>query len=176
MTVSFIFTELFWGTLLILFGISILIKVLLGIDIPIVRIFVALILIYGGVTLVLGTLPQYSKESIIFQKASLKPKKLESMYTIALSSATLDFSSLRFKEPQEVKVTTILGSTKIKLNKSLPTEIYVNTSFANAQLPNDDKVSFSGSYPYKIPADSTQEPLLKLQANVVLGNLEISTE
>ncbi len=176
MTMSFFFTELFWGALLILFGISILIKVLLGIDIPIVRIFVALLLIYAGVSLVIGQLPQYSKESILFQKAELKPEKLESMYTVALSSATLDFSAIRLKKPQSVKVNTILGTTKIKLNKSLPTELLVNASFANALLPNHDKISFSGKYRYQIPPDSTETPLLKLEANVVFGNLEIITE
>jgi hypothetical protein len=173
---SFIFTDLFWGMLLILLGISILVKVLLGCNIPIVRIFLALLLIYGGTSLIIGTLPQYSEETILFQKADLKPQKLESTYTIALSSARLDFSSIRLKEPQKVKVTTILGNTKIKLNKSIPTELYINTAFANAKLPDDNKVSISGSYAFKMPADSTQKPLLKLEANVVLGNLEINAE
>ena len=68
------------------------------------------------------------------------------------------------------------SSSKIKLNKSLPTELLVNASFANALLPNHEKISFSGKYRYTIPPDSTETPLLKLEANVVFGNLEITTE
>ena len=51
---QFFGTPLFWGIILILFGIAVVVKAVFRIDIPLGRILIALVLIVWGVTLLSG--------------------------------------------------------------------------------------------------------------------------
>ena len=51
---GFVFSEVFWGIFLIIIGLIIVVKVVFGINIPLMRIILALLLIYIGVSYLTG--------------------------------------------------------------------------------------------------------------------------
>jgi hypothetical protein len=169
---NFLFSEFFWGSALILFGLSLILKVLLGIDIPILRLFMGGLVIYAGLSFILGQgFSCYKKHTIIFNKSRLKPENINKL-TTAFSDTVLDLSNLNITNTETVKINTLFGQTVIKLDKTIPTEIIVNASFANATLPNNNSISF-GSLRYKTSDNLKESPRLILEASVVFGNLEI---
>ena len=55
MKMSFLFGHIFWGILLLLWGISLILKGFNIVDLPLVKIFIAVIIILFGLRLLFGT-------------------------------------------------------------------------------------------------------------------------
>mgnify|MGYP003990967287 FL=1 len=60
----FLFSGLFWGVMLVLFGASMILRAVFNLDIPIFRIIFALVIIYFGVKLLLGRQSFKSDENL----------------------------------------------------------------------------------------------------------------
>ena len=53
-TMGFLSSGIFWGTIVVIFGISMLLKAVFHIDLPVFRILLGLIVIYFGLRLITG--------------------------------------------------------------------------------------------------------------------------
>ncbi len=68
MKMGFLASGVFWGSVIILFGISIILNSVFGISIPVFKIVLALILIYFGISILAGKAFNVPKVSTINDK------------------------------------------------------------------------------------------------------------
>lgn len=164
--------SLIWGTILILLGISLVLKSLFRITIPLVRPFLGCVMIYLGLTIMMDPFHQTAdKRTVIFAKSNLVAQDHVHTYNTTFGSSTVDLTTFKQStEPQHVTINTVLGATEIILNPALVTKITVNAISARAELPDETLVSF-GRNIYR--SSDAQEPELIVDINAVLANVSV---
>lgn len=165
---------MFWGVLLILLGISIILKVLFNITIPIFRIAFALLLIYLGVKILTGGFGiERKKNTVLFNDSKIEYTESSDEYNVLFGKGVVNLSNVSLeKKTVEVKVNTVFAEGTIRINPALPTKILVNSAFAGARMPDGNVISF-GNYTYKTKSFKENENYLKIEANVVFGSLKV---
>lgn len=162
--------SLIWGTILILFGLSFILKSVFQITVPLVRPFFGGVLIYLGLSIMMDPFNESpDKKSVIFGRTNIVGSPTIKTYNVTFGSGLIDLSQLIFVEPRQITVNTVMGSSAVILPDT-PTKVRVNAIFARAGLPDETLVSF-GRNVYK--TDDEHEPKLVLQVNVILGNVDI---
>ena len=174
MRIDFIFTGTFWGIMLILFGLSAILKTY-DIHFPFARIIFALIFIYIGVAILVGGpfLTKY-ENTALFNKQHIKvTDHINDEYNIIFGKGTIDLTDIQAKKTwTDVEINTVFGSSKVLIDSSNPIKIKVSSAFAGAQLPDGSTISF-GDYTYTKKGTDTEGKLINIEASVVFGNLEI---
>lgn len=161
------------GILLIFIGLTAILKTF-NIDIPFVRIFIGLLIIYVGATILFGgTLINIDQNTIIFSNKTFKITDYsEDEYNIIFSSGVIDLSELTINDyHKEIEINTIFSSSSILLDSKMPINLKVSSAFGVAEMPNGNKISF-GDYDYtNIKEDDNYT--LNLKSSVVFGSSTI---
>lgn len=172
MIINFLFSALVIGTLLTLAGISLLIEALFGINIPIFKTFFALIIIYLGFMLITGSFSTSDKSTgIRFTKQTTTANNETRDYSIFFSSGLLDFSKIDPAKPMQTKLNIIFSNNTLLLNPAIPTIIKAHSALSNVTFPHETNI-YLGNSTYKSHPEGTI-PVLEIEANVALSNLEI---
>jgi hypothetical protein len=163
--------SLIWGTILVLLGLSLVLKSLFHITIPLVRPFVGCVLIYLGLSIMMDPFNEsVDKKTIIFGKSIIHGHESVHTYNITFATGVIDLSAMPVVEPKYVTVNTVFGSGELILNAAIPTKVTVNAMGARAALPDETLVSF-GRNTYKTVDE--RDPLLTVHLNVVFGNVDV---
>jgi uncharacterized membrane protein YfcA len=163
--------DLMPGIILVLLGVSLLLRVLLGIDFPIFRVLLAGFLIYTGINLLHDTKKNCNKKHTVWfreQKIVVTPTT-SSCFSIGCAKSILDFSSLE-SGTNAFNVSIFCSSGTVIINKRVPTQIIINSGFASTALPTDDTIIF-GNYTYKNHPQTI--PALIIRTQVVFGALSV---
>jgi predicted membrane protein len=165
--------SLIWGTILILLGISLLLKSLFRITIPLVRPFLGCVMIYLGLTIMMDPFHQTpDKRTVIFAKSNLIAQETVHIYNTTFGASKVDLTTLQqHTEPQQITINTVLGATEIMLDPTITTKITVNAICARAELPDETLVSF-GRNIYR--SSDANEPQLIIHINAVLANVSVT--
>jgi predicted membrane protein len=131
------------GLFLILFGISIFLKELFGISIPLFKLILAIFLIYLGVSLILDMRIK-DQRTIFFGHHTTRPHDTRtSSYQTMLGENTIDLTGLIYdRKPEILYISTIFGKTIIYLDPDIPTKIIAHSSFGEIQLPDGSTGTF----------------------------------
>jgi predicted membrane protein len=181
---GFVFSGLFWGSLLILVGIAIIIKVVFKIDIPIVRLFFAFFFIYLGISVLVGGFSSKKAGTIAFDDSTIDaemdfkieegetPKKKRD-YNIIFGKGTIDLSKIPLADKNiKVEVNTIFGQSDVYIDPDMPIIIEASSAFAGMRMPDGDSLAF-GNKNYFTKSFSKEEPYIKIEANVVFGAMRL---
>lgn len=167
---------LFWGILLMVLGVSLIIKVVFNIHVPIFRIVLAFILIYLGLRILFGNIKSDdNKNDIIFSEARITEiDRMNREYNVIFGKSTFDFTNIEFQyeKPVDVEVNSIFGGSVIQISKDVPVLIKGETVFANLKLPNGN-TSFFGDLEYRSDNFDEAKPYLFIKASAVFGSIEI---
>jgi hypothetical protein len=171
---GFIFSEIFWGVLLIILGASVVIKAVFHISIPIFPIIIAFILIYGGIRILMGGFGVSNPQNmVLFNDATIQIINPKDTYNVLFGRGVIDLTKVTLtKETPKVQINTIFGGGVIRLNPATPVKIVVNSAFAEAVMPDGNKVQF-GNTSYQSKSFKEGQDYLLIEANVVFGGLEI---
>lgn len=162
--------SLIWGTILILFGLSFILKSVFQITVPLVRPFFGGVLIYLGLSIMMDPFNESpDKKSVIFGRTNIVGNPMIKTYNVTFGSGVIDLSQLTFAEPTQITINTVMGSSIVIL-PDVSAKVRVNAIFARAGLPDETLVSF-GRNVYK--TDDEAEQKLFVQVNVILGNVDI---
>jgi len=163
-----LFSGVFWGILLIVLGILVLLKVF------VFRVILALLLIYAGIKILTGgPIFKKGKNTIMFTDAKIEAANYSEKYNILFGKGVLDFSNISLTNASiKAEINTIFAAGTIKINPALPTEIIVSSAFSGAKMPDGNVVSF-GKYTYKTSNFKPEENHLTIQANIVFAGLQI---
>lgn len=171
---NFLFGGLFWGALLVLIGLSMILKAFFKIDIPVVRLIFAIIIIYWGLQLLFGTrFSRKSENNVIFDNAAFEKVETGKEYNVIFGRSVIDLRDLQLSEGKsKIEINVVFGYGLIYINPDLPMKIVVSTVFAESRLPRG-QVGFFGDHVYKTPAYVEGEDYLKVELDVVFGNAVI---
>ena len=170
----FLFSGLFWGVMLVLFGISMILRAVFNLDIPIFRIIFALIIIYFGVKLLLGRQAFKNETNYsMFRSSTVTMKESGGEYDVIFGQSNIDLSNIDVSGgSKKVSVDVVFGSGHLLIDPEIPMKLNVSTVFADCKLPHRN-ISFFGDSNYKTPAYVEGENYLLLNIDVVFGNVVI---
>jgi hypothetical protein len=176
MKMGFMFTGLFWGIVLMLLGMSVILNGVFHIHIPLFRIIMGVVIIYFGFKVMLGNQWHGHGQHALFSDVRVDATMNNGKeFNVIFGKGDIDFSNIELTETRKVKVNTIFGGTILKISPQLPLKIIVSAVFSGANLPDGNMVSF-GDYTYQSENFSDGTPYLEIDANVVFGGLDIIQE
>jgi predicted membrane protein len=168
---------LFWGAILIVIGLSLILRIFF--DISIIRIIIAFMLIFIGIKLLVGKRIFCSESDdnqfFIGERIYKTIPRNNSDYNTIFSKTTYDFREIdSLKVPRtKVSFNTVFGNTEILLPKGMNVQVKTDAVFAAAKLPNGNTIAF-GTANFSSENFDANAPQLIIEANVVFGNLEIN--
>jgi len=173
---GFLFTQMFWGIFLVLLGLVMIIKVVFGIHIPFLRLFISFLLIYMGISMLMGHFTRKEgQRSIVFDESRIQAGG-SGKYDIIFGSGVIELAEPEASQGvTRVQVNVVFGSAVIKIKPGTPVKLTVDAAFAGANLPNGNQISF-GEASWQSPGLDESKPYLLLDTDVVFGSLDIMTE
>ena len=170
-------TGLFWGIILILIGLSIVIRIVFNIDLPVFKLLVAFFFIWLGMRIMMGhnenSRQRDYKNDVIFNENYFKGAGIENKeYNVVFGKGVYDFRDIDLKESVKIKLSTVFGGAEIKLKKGTPYKIVTEAVFGGIRLPNDNTSVFGKSH---FQSDNFNQafPHLYIKAEVVFGGIEL---
>ena len=161
--------NLFWGVLVLLFGLSIIFKAIFGFTFPIMKPLLGAFFIYLGIMMIFNI--RHGAHFTRWGDSHVKISHPARQYSVVFGNGTIDLSQMEMpKKPIRVKLNTVFGQSDITLNKKIPTRIRLNSIFSEAQLPYED-LEQTGSDSYQM---GDEKALLNLEINVVFGKTVVN--
>ncbi len=159
----------FIALILILIGVSILIKSIFNINIPVFRILLGALFIFIGIKILVG------REFYIFSNRSLNytNNSRHSDYNNIFGKTDIDMTG--YPTPEGIKkleINTVFGGGILRISENIPIVIKANSAFSGIKFPNETVISF-GQYTYKTQAAENSNSYYEVTVNVVFGGLEI---
>ena len=171
--------SLFWGILLILVGLSLILKIVFNIDFSIFRVIIAFFLIYLGVKLFIGKdfslFPNADKDTqVVFSEKTIKTVEGGKEYNVMFGGAKFDLREMPFPDSValHIKINTIFGGTQVMVNPEVPIQVNSNTVFAGTKMPDGNTSAF-GSLNYENESAKKGKAKLIIETNTVFGGLQI---
>jgi predicted membrane protein len=160
-----LFGSLFWGILISLIGFSIILKYVLNIDLPLVRIFFGIILIIVGVRIIVGHSgkPQGGHNKHVNYYNSSRD------YSIVFSNGTVDLTGFTDGQKIPYEVNVVFGHATVLVPDSMNLEVNSTTVFGSTIFPERAYNGF-GEDTFKLN-NNPDAPLLKIETNAVFGRL-----
>ena len=168
---GFLFTKIFWGCFLVVWGLSVVISEIIGKKIPIGRFFLAFLLIYCGIYLI----TRFNKPTKTKLKTNYKTEKnyVHSQetgeYIVVFGNNIIDISGLKADKPLEVN--TVFGSTDLYLSPDKTYILTLNTVFGNVYVPTHPAVNF-GTNEIVVGDEEAEEKII-LSINTVFGKTNV---
>jgi len=171
---GFIFSSFFWGAVIILFGLSIILNAIFNIKIPVFSIIIAMIFIWLGLKILFGAFGvKTSRNTVVFSEGSLKISETNEDYNVVMGRGTIDLTEAEIKDDiQKIEINVVFGKADVKIDSSLPMTMKVSSVFASAHMPGGN-VAAIGNNTYATPNYKKDIPHLAVKADVVFGELNI---
>jgi hypothetical protein len=179
MKMGFLFSPVFWGVVLVLWGCALVLNVLFHLNIPVFRMLIALIIIFVGIQMLLGWKgkPWYNVHSdehnVIFGHSIQNATPSTKEYNIIFSNGEVDITD---PNPEwvnsKLEVNTIFSSGLLKINPEIPAKIVTTAAFGRMFTPDNHQLVM-GDHVYQTPALKENQPYLLIEATVVFGNMEV---
>jgi hypothetical protein len=169
-----------WGSFFILIGLNIFLKAF-GVDLPIFRVLVALLIIWLGISIllpgkrVLGWchINSHTGRETVFAESKLQGEELSGDYSVVFGSTEMDLTAVPLQEKtKDIHVNVVFGQSKIKIDKSRPLRVTGHAAFGGISTPGGGSTAF-GTVNYATESYKEGEPHLALDVNAVFGNIEI---
>lgn len=168
---------LFWGSLVVLWGVSIILNATFNIHIPFVRIAFGLIVVYFGIRILTGGRPRNegvrTDQSVVFSDGMFDGAELKDSYSVVFGSAEFDLTRTALgRSGGRTSIHTVFGSSTVRVGAKQAVRIRVSSAFGEAKMPDGNTTSF-GQMAWESPAARSSDRVLDLTAEVVFGRLEV---
>lgn len=170
---------IFWGIVLIIIGLGIVIRVVFNIDFPVFKFLVALFFIFLGIRIMFGSFGLFhfnyhsGKGDIIFNERVIHGTPEEDEYNVVFGKGVFDFRDIDLSEgPIKTKMATVFGGSEIKINSDTPIKIKADAVFGGVELPERNTAVFGTSH-YTSENFSEDTNYLYLKIDVVFGGVEV---
>jgi predicted membrane protein len=172
-----LFSAAFWGVLLIIIGVLLVIKYVFNIQFPVGRIVIAVLFIYFGLRLLLGNQGMFccGKSSCsnytAFSDREFKYSPSENEYRCVFGSSRLDLSDVQIAENKTIELSVAFGEFRVKINRNSNVEIISNTAFGST-FTQDNSVNGFGERTFRMPGFNEALPRLTIKTNVAFGSMK----
>jgi|LSQX01.1.fsa_nt_gb predicted membrane protein len=130
MKMNFFITNVFWGILLVLWGVSLILKGLNIVDLPLVKIFVAIVIIMFGVRLLFGGRCSHNvkhSHRVVHSSGSHE-------HTTVFGSQLVDLTNID-PNSDPIEVNSVFGSTIVHLPSDIDFKIESSAVFGPVVIP-----------------------------------------
>jgi len=174
-SMEFFSSAVFWGVIVLLIGVSIILKAAFNVSFPFVRILIGIFFIWLGFKVMFGIRFTNSSYSIAFSNGTLKHDAKHDDYSVTFGNATFDFTDVVITDKdQRAKVSTIFGNGTVIVSSLTPVEFEMSTAFGQVQSPGNSANGF-GKSRWTSPGGDLSKPHLVIEGNAVFGKLELVT-
>ena len=170
----------FWGALLILIGLALIIRFVFNVEFPVVKVLFAMFFIYLGLRILFGSFGMFKLETgpddVIFSEKEFIQPKHNKEYNIVFGKGNFDFTDIDLSEGNvNVKIGTVFGASEIRIDRDMPVKIVADAVFSGAQLPDGNTAVF-GSSSYQSESFDPDSNHLKIKLDVVFAGVEVKRE
>ena len=169
----FLSSGIFWGFVVILFGIGILLKSVFHINIPFFKIFVGIVVILFGISIIFDAV-KFKKIEAVFGYYNFNSGTIEKEYNIVFSKEAMDISNFDFSNynGEFIKINSVFSSSEIYLSRDFQYEIRAESAFGTVRLPNGENVSF-GNIARLENAENSELKRINLHVSSVFSETKI---
>lgn len=164
MKMGIFFGNLFWGILLVLWGISMILRGF-GISLPLAKVFFAVIIILFGIKLLVGG--SWKMKTGGIHSRSVKGDKIE--YTTLFASQNIDLKHVRPGD-KPIEVTVVFGSAYVELPADVVFEVEPTTVFGSMITPRQSHFGFGDNR--QVFNEGSSGEKVFIEANSIFGRLE----
>jgi len=171
---GFLFSSFFWGSVVILIGLSIILNAVFNIKIPVFSIIIALVFIYLGLRILFGSFGiKTSRNTVVFSSNDIKSSNKNEEYNIIFGKGSIDLSNIELDDEHlDFEVNVVFGRADVMIDPAKPFIIKVSSVFSGAHLP-DGNVAAIGNNSYVSPGYVKGQKYISVNADVVFGALNI---
>ena len=165
---------IFWGSVLILVGVWFIVRRLLPVHIPVIRILVAVLFVYAGVRILARGPVSTDQNVAIFSESRMTYAPNHSReYNLIFSSGVVDLTSAAPSGAGiRAEVNVIFGSGTLLINPAVPVRVSMSSAFGTVESPNGRSVAF-GDTVYTTDSWREGAPAVEIHATAVFGRLTI---
>jgi predicted membrane protein len=176
MKMSIFSSGLFWGVLLILGGLSILLKLVFGISFPFFKILFGLLFIYIGIRLILGISNKTENENtMVFGTNRFRYDQNNLEQNIVFSKGLIDYTNADIQSSaKSSKINIVFSEGTMHIDESIPMKIKVSSVFSGTSFPDSTTISF-GEYTYTTKAFKDSLPYISVKVDVVFSSFKVKT-
>ena len=169
----FLSSGIFWGFVVILFGVGILLKSVFHVNIPFFKILIGIIIIFFGISFIVDAMSQRKSEAI-FRNYNFNFGTIEKEYNIVFSKGVFDFTNFNFSNynGEFIKINYAFSKSEIYLSHNFEYEIRADSVFGVVSLPNGESVSF-GNIARLENAENSGLKRINLHVSSVFGETKI---
>jgi hypothetical protein len=175
---NFLFREAYWGALIILAGVLLIIRNVFKVDLPVMGIIFPIFIITLGISLLSGFRGGESRNwggsrSTLFSDEKFDSVSGDEHYSVVFGKGSYDLRNLRPVDKDiRVDISCAFGGAEIFINPAIPMKIKVSAAFGGGQMPDGRTVAF-GERTYKTPAYKDGAPCVSVKASTAFGGIEI---
>jgi predicted membrane protein len=165
------FGGIFWGVLLVLLGIALLLNIAFSIRLPIFDILIGLFFVYLGVRVLIGRRFWYGHH----RRWRRDDRYVESgkpgeHHDIIFGRGDIDLTHVSLpNETVRVEVNTVFGGSRITLDARMPVKIHTSSAFGAVRLPDGSATTFGEDTWKSSNLDETRPYLLLYVTSVFSG-------
>jgi len=166
---------IFWGTLLVAVGVWFIVRRALPVHLPVIRVVVAVLLVYAGVRLLVRGPVAPEGTTAVFSESDLRYSPQEGReYNLIFSSGSVDLTGARpDSRTLHAEVNVIFGSGRLRIDASQPVRVAMSSAFGTVDSPGGRSVAF-GDTVYTTPSYREGSPALEVHATAVFARLSIA--
>ena len=164
----------FWGTLLVALGVWFIVRRAVPVHIPVIRVLVAVLLVYAGVRiLVRGPVTPEDNTAVFSESVMRYAPDRGREYNLIFSSGSVDLSPARpAGQTIHAEVNVIFGNGRLQIDTDQPVRVSMSSAFGTVDSPGGRSVAF-GDMVYTTPSYRDGQPALDIHATAVFGRLSI---
>lgn len=171
-------SKLFWGVVIIFIGVSLIVNYLFKIDLPIFKILFALLIIYIGVKILLGSFNFKSSSyeddrSGVFTKTEMTPESLSKKdeFSIVFGNSKIDLRNTQFESGTKLEMNAVFGSMDVKLPPDVFVSLEASSVFGSVRGA-ERSIDGIGEQESEW-GDASKGRHLRIKANAVFGNVRL---
>lgn len=174
MTTNVFSSGAFWGVVIVLIGVGLILREVFHINFPFLRLLFGLLLIYWGVKIIYdGFGKPTRRDHEMFSNDSHAYDGSRRDYNIVFGNSTIDF--FKMEEPvadSRCEVSAVFGNAIVLINENLPVKVKMDAAFGQVIAPGKS-VSGFGENEYTTSSYDPSKPALVIEADAVFGKVEI---
>ena len=178
--------SMFWSLFFIVFGVLLLIQHVINVDLPLMRIFFGLFLMYLGLKVLFGSFgieingakvkKVATSTEFIFAGGDFKLNEhdhVNKRFSTVFGNSNLDLTDLsKLNSEDQIKIENVFSKTKIKTPADYELNIKSNIAFGSVRV-RGQKLGALGEVDYKTPNYPNSAKKLNLVIDSVFGEVEI---
>jgi len=174
---NFISSAAFWGMIIVLFGLSIILREIFHISFPIFRVFAGCLLIYLGIRIIAGGINyRHGGRHYEYSDSYTGDRNDKREYNIIFGSGNIDLFKIELPDKNRtLEVNVIFGDGKLILNDSIPTRVDISAALGSVHTP-DRTTNGLGNSVYTTSSYRENIPFIRIKASAVFGKLIIENK